>query len=181
MKRKGSPFLLVFLVVLGFPSVGLRALGHETEQQLLARIQSEPNPVKKAKIEIRLAKLQLAQVQDAYSHGRIEEGAKLVANLTDTIKTSWKLLQGSGRRASKQPDGFRDLEISLREYVRLLQDLGRTVSYLDRAPLENAAQEMEQIRADVLRALFPGGPPRTLKGSHATKTETSPESPTESR
>src|ERR1035437_4169327 len=109
MKRKGSPFLLVFLVVLGFPSVGLRALGHETEQQLLARIQSEPNPVKKAKIEIRLAKLQLAQVQDAYSHGRIEEGAKLVANLTDTIKTAWKLLQGLGRRASKQPDGFRDL------------------------------------------------------------------------
>ena len=181
MKRKGSLFIPVILVVLGFSSVALCAVGHETEPQLLARIQSEPNPVKKAKIEIRLAKLQLAQVQDAYSHGRIEEGAKLVANLLDTIRTSWKLLQGSGRKASKQPDGFRDLEISLREYVRLLQDLGRTVSYLDRAPLENAAQEMEQIRAEVLRALFPGGPPRTLKGSHATKTETSPESPTESR
>jgi hypothetical protein len=171
----------VFLAMLGFLSVGFCAVGHETEQQLLARIQSEPNPVKKAKVEIKLARLQLAQVQDAYSHARIEEGAKLVANLTDTVRTAWKLLQGSGRKASKQPDGFRDLEISLRENVRLLQDLGRTVSFLDRAPLESAAQEMEQIRGEVLRALFPGGHPRTIKDTGAAKSEAGAGTPTNFR
>ena len=97
------------------------------------------------------------------------------------MKTSWKLLQDSGRKASKQPEGFRELEISLREDVRSLQDLGRTVSYFDRAPLVNAAQELEQMRAEVLHALFPGDKPRTGKGSPAPQTTTSPGNPTEVR
>jgi len=97
------------------------------------------------------------------------------------MKASWKLLQDSGRKASKQPEGFRELEIALRENVRLLQDLGRTVSYFDRPPLVNAAQELEQMRYEVLHALFPGGNPRTLKGSPPPQTTTSPGSPTEVR
>ena len=157
------------------------AFGRDTEEQLLQRIQSERNPVRKAKDEIKLARLKLTQVQDAYSQGHTEAGAKLLGALVDIMKASWKLLQNSGRKASKQPEGFRELEIALRENVRLLQDLGRTVSYFDRPPLVNAAQELEQMRYEVLHALFPGGNPRTLKGSPPPQTTTSPGSPTEVR
>jgi len=69
---------------------------------------ANPTPSGRRRLRSGSPNYRLAQVQDAYSHGRIEEGAKLVANLMDTIRTSWKLLQGSGRKASKQPDGFRD-------------------------------------------------------------------------
>ena len=97
------------------------------------------------------------------------------------MKTSWKLLQDSGRKASKQPDGFRELEISLREDVRVLQDLGRTVSYFDRAPLVNAAQELEQMRGEVLHALFPGGNPGPAKARPPPPATTSPGNPPEAR
>ena len=140
-------------------------MGRETEEQLVQRIESEQNPVKKAKDEIKLASLKLTQVRDAYTQGQVEAGAKLLDVFTDTIKASWKVLQDSGRKASKQPEGFRELEIAFREDARTLQDLGRTVNYLDRPPLENAAQELEKMRGEVLHALFPGGTPRTLKGS----------------
>ena len=110
-------------------------MGRETEEQLVQRIQSEQNPVKKAKDEIKLASLKLTQVREAYSQGHIEEGAKLLVTLTDTTKASWKILQNSGRRASKQPEGFRELEIALREDVRTLQDVGRTVRLLRPSPL----------------------------------------------
>jgi hypothetical protein len=33
--------------------------------------------------------------------------------------------------------------------------LKRQVSYLDRGPLEQAGKELEQVRAQVLQALFP--------------------------
>ena len=181
MARERWTGLPVWLAVLVILLAGLCAMGRETEEQLLQRIQSEQNPVKKAKDEIKLANLKLTQVQDAYSQGQIEAGAKLLGTFVDTMKTSWKLLQDSGRKASKQPEGFRELEISLRENVRSLQDLGRTVSYFDRAPLTNAAQELEQMRVEVLQALFPGDNPRTRKGSPPPQTTTSPGSPPEVR
>ena len=156
---------------------GRCARGRETEEQLLHRIQGEQNPVKKAKDEIKLADLKLTQVRDAYTQGHIEAGAKLLGTFMDTMKTAWKVLQDSGRLASKQPQGFRELEIALREDVRSLQDLGRIVSYYDRAPLEKAAQELEQMRGEVLHALFPGRPPRTLKGPAPAPTGSSPENP----
>ncbi|MGD1103329.1 MAG: hypothetical protein ABSA59_14850 [Terriglobia bacterium] len=181
MAGKRWTVLSVWLAVVGILLAGLSAMGRETEEQLLQRIQSQQNPVKKAKGEIKLANLKLTQVHDAYSQGHIEAGAKLLGTFVDTMKASWKLLQDSGRKASKQPEGFRELEIALRENVRLLQDLGRTVSYFDRPPLVNAAQELEQMRYEVLHALFPGGNPRTLKGSPPPQTTTSPGSPTEVR
>jgi hypothetical protein len=173
--------LSVWLALLVILSSALCSMGRDTEEQLLQRIQGEQNPVKKAKDEIKLANLKFAQVHDAYLEGHIEAGAKLLGAFVDTLKTSWKLLQDSGRKASKQPDGFRDLEISLREHVRSLQDLGQNVSYFDRAPLANAAQELEEMRVEVLHALFPSDIPLPRKRSPAPPTTTSPGSPTEVR
>jgi hypothetical protein len=181
MAQERWTVLSVWLAVGVIMLAGLCAMGRETEEQLLRRIQSQQNPVKKAKDEIKLASLRLTQVHDAYSQGHIEAGAKLLGTFVDTMKTSWKLLQDSGRKASKQPEGFRELEISLREDVRSLQDLGRTVSYFDRGPLVNAAQELEQMRSEVLRALFPEDKTHNRKGSPAPQTITSPGNPTEVR
>jgi hypothetical protein len=172
------PVSLTFVEIL---LAGSLAAGRDSEQQLLTQIQSEQNPIKKAKEEIKLASFKLSHVQDAYSQGHIEEGEKLLGTFIDTMNTSWKILQDSGRKAAKQPQGFRELEISLREDVRALQDLARTVAYFDRAPLENAVQELEHMHDEVLKALFPGGTPRTSKGPPSPKTATSPGTPMEAR
>ncbi|MGA2984189.1 MAG: hypothetical protein ABSG32_10250 [Terriglobia bacterium] len=156
-------------------------MARETEEQLLQRIKSEQNPVKKAKDEIKLARLKFIQVHDAYLAGQTEAATKLLGTFVDTLKASWKLLQGSGRKAVKQPEGFRELEISLREHVRSLQDLGQNVSYFDRAPLAKAAQELEEMRVEVLHALFPGDIPLPRKGSPAPPAAASPGSPTQVR
>jgi len=159
-RKRSAIDLAICLILLG----SVCAWARDSEEQLLHRIQTEQNPVKKAKEEIKLADLQFMQVHDAYTHGQIEAGAKVLGKFMDTLKDAKKALDGSGRKASKQPEGFRELEISLREHERLLQDLGQRVSYFDRAPLINAAQELEQIRLGVLHALFPDNgsrPPKT--------------------
>ena len=181
MARQYSTVLPVCLALVGILLAAWCAMGRETEAQLLQRIQGEQNPLKKAKDEIKLANLQLTQVQEAYTQGQIEPGAKLLGTLTGTMKASWKLLQDSGRIASKQPEGFKELDISLREEVRVLQDLAHTVNYYDRPPLEKAAQDLEQMRSEVIHAQFPGRPPRTLKNSPPPPTASSPESPAEVR
>lgn len=157
----------VGLAVLSSLALSASALCRETEDQLLQRIQNEPNPVKKAKDEIKLSSLRFIQIRDDYTDGRTDSGAKLLGTFMGDMKNSWKLLQDSGRKAWKQPEGFRELEISLREDVRLLQDLARSVSYFDRGPLLNAAEQLDHMRDDVLRAQFPGGNPKTIKNATA--------------
>ena len=169
------------LAVMATLVMSAAATGRETEQQLLQRIRNDQNPVKKAKDEIKLANLELAQVHDEYSAGHIEAGTKLLNTFLGEMKTSWKLLQDSGRKASRQPEGFRELEISLREDVRALQDLERIVSYFDRGPLTDAAQVLEQMRTEVLHAQFPGGNPRTRKESPPRDASSGPGGPNEQR
>jgi hypothetical protein len=160
--------------MLGIITAAWCAPAPQTEAQLHQRIQAQQNPVKKAKDEIKLSRLKLAEVEDAYSKGKTEQGAKLLGALVGEMKGSWKLLQNSGRIASKQPDGFRELEIALREHARALQDLERRVSYFDRAPLTNAAQEFEQMRSEVLQELFPDDKTRNHKGASAPQTVPNP-------
>lgn len=167
------PVWLLVAVVL----TGLCARARDTEEQLLHKIQSEQNPVKKAKDEIKLASLKLQQIHQEYSTGHVDTGAKLLGNFMGDVKSSWKLLQDSGRKAWKQPEGFRELEISLREDVRSLQDLARDVSYFDRAPITTAAQELEEMRYKVLNAQFPVGTARTLKTSNSPQAAASPVGP----
>lgn len=169
----GSAFAALLLT----PSLGV---GRDTEDQLIRRLQTEHDPVKRAKDEINLASFKLAAIQDAYSQGHVDEGTKLLKDFTEGMKASWKTLQESGRKAPKQPQGFRELEISLRENGRALQDLERTVSYFDRAPLENAVQELDRMHGDVLRTLFPGTP-RTGNGTPSAPTLAPPATPVQTR
>ena len=135
----------------------------ETEQHLLARVQKETDPVKKSKGQTRLARIKLQQAIQAYEHGDIEQGVQLVNVYLGRIKDSWQTLRSSGRNAARNPQGFKELDIELREDVRLLDDLKRRISFYDRGPLEQTGKELEQVRAEVLQALFPVA--RTLEAT----------------
>jgi hypothetical protein len=156
---------VVFLVVLGLIPICTSAKSHETAADLQQRIDSDQNPVKKAKDEVKLAELKLDDVKGEYSAGRIDSGQKVLGTFVDEMKTSWKLLQDSGRKAPRQPDGFKELEIALRENERILQDLARTVSYFDRAPIMKAVMDLDQMRNEVLQAQFPPSTPHGHKDS----------------
>ncbi len=146
-------FLLIGVPV--FVAGALSALPSETEAQLVARMQNEHNPVKKSREETRLARIKLRQAIQAYGQGNIEQGAQLVGAYLGRIKDTWHILKTSGRNAARAPEGFKELDIELREDARLLDDLKRRVSFFDRDPIEKVAKDVEQVRAEVLLALFP--------------------------
>jgi len=107
-----------------------------------------------------LARLKLRQAIHAYGQGNVEQGAQLVSAYLGRIKDAWQTISNSGRNAARDSRGFKELDIELREDVRLLEDLKRRVSYFDRDPIEKAEKEVEQARAEVLKALFPAARPQ---------------------
>lgn len=166
-----------------FPTIGLLLTGvlvsfagssfassSETEEHLLARVQKETDPIKKSKGETRLARMKLQQAIQAYDHGNMEQGARLTGIFLGRIKDSWQVLKTCGRNAARDPRGFKELDIELREDVRLLDDLKRRVSFFDRGPIEQTGKELEQVRTEVLQALFP-----VSRSLEATKPAAAPE------
>ncbi len=128
----------------------------DSESDLAARIERERNPVKKAKYEIRLGHLKLERAVQAGNQGDMERCYELLRGYVDRMRGAWETLRKSGRRPLKQPQGFKDLDIALRQDARMIDDLKHRVAYLDRAPVEKAAKEVEELRSEVYRALFPG-------------------------
>ncbi len=151
--------LVVWLpVVLSGLAPGVVYPSHpDTEQDLLRRIEREQNPVKRAKLQVRLGTLELQQAVGFYRENRPEEGSQRLEAFVNWMKRAWQTLEGTGRAAEVKPQGFRDLDIGLRESARVLTDLAHSVSYEDRAPVDRAVQEVDQLRTKVLAALFPGG------------------------
>ena len=69
--------------------------------------------------------------------------------------TPAKLLElKTGRDAHRKPKGFKELEISLRRQIRILDDIGRGLTYDQREPVDKAKQQASDIRDDLLKALF---------------------------
>ena len=147
---------LALLGVLLPPASSARERG--SEDRLLTRIQKERNPVRKARYEMQLGRIKLLQAAEAYDRGHIERGAELLHSYAERMESSWQTLRDSGRNAVRQPQGFKQLEIALSEDTRTLEDLRHHVAYFDRGPVDKAATEIEEVRSEVLRALFPVAP-----------------------
>ncbi len=128
---------------------------HDSEQDLQARIQSERNSVKKAKFEIRLGRLKLNQAEANYNDGNVQQGEALLIEYTKAMEAAWQTLRDSGRNAARQPQGFKELEMALREGTRRLEDLKHRISYFDRDPVDKTQQGISKERSAVLEALFP--------------------------
>ncbi len=132
----------------------------DAEQDLLARLQRERDPVRKAKYEIRLGRMKLLQAIQAYDQGNLDQCRELLSVYLERMKSSWGTLKSSGRQAVRHPQGFKELDIALREDERTIEDLKRRVPYLERTPIEKTGQEVEQLHGEVFRALFPAEQPR---------------------
>jgi hypothetical protein len=137
-------------------------LRKDNEQRLQARIEREQKPVKRAKLKVRLGRLKVSQAIAAYNRGEHGQCQKLLDDYLTVMKSAWADLQDSGRQAWRKSDGFKQLDIGLRENSRILEDLMHRMPYEERGPVEKVYHEAEQLRAAVLEALFP--PERPKKG-----------------
>ena len=161
LTRRFSLAYLALPLLVGVVSANLHsAPRRDNEQELLARLQSEQNPMKKAKYGVRLGRIKLLEAREAYEKENYEEGQRLLSVYLEHIRNSWSVLQKSGRQAVKQPQGFKELDIALREDIRTLDDLAHRISFMDRDPVLRTSKEIEEIRNKVLKELFPSEKPK---------------------
>jgi hypothetical protein len=167
MKLRKSFVVVAFLLFLLSPwtTTSIAAKSRDDGPKLLAHLEREGNPIKKAKIEVRLARLRLEEAFDAYSHGHYNEFWKLMSEYEDYMKKAWAELQVSGRIAARKSDGFKQLDIGLRESRRDLDDFETHITFDERQEVQKIRARMEVIHNQVLNALFPQPSAKKKMGS----------------
>ncbi|HET7212344.1 MAG TPA: hypothetical protein VFL79_02050 [Terriglobia bacterium] len=131
----------------------------DKEEVLIGKIERENNPGKKARLQLRLAKLKLKEAGQAYDTHDFEKGKAFLRQYLGYVRDSWATLQGADSDVRKHLRAFKDLEISLREDDRFLEDLRHHVPYPESENVRKVAEESRAVHNQVLEAIFPDGKP----------------------
>lgn len=125
--------------------------------ELRARFQSETNPVHKAKLLPRLADAEFSEAQNQVAAGNLADAAAIVEKVRDEAHTADGALDGTKRDAEKHPDGYRQLQISVRESVRRLNDILTGLAGDDQKPFQEVRDDLEKLDRQLIHQLFPHG------------------------
>ncbi len=129
----------------------------DKEEKLIAKIEREKNPGKKAQLQIRLAKLKLKQANEAYQKRDFAGGRALLQQYLAEVKSSWATLENADNAIRKHVRAFMVLEMSLDSDDRLLKDMRMSVPYPESEAIKEIEEESRMVHTKVLDALFPSG------------------------
>ncbi|HXQ25307.1 MAG TPA: hypothetical protein VN822_02760 [Candidatus Acidoferrales bacterium] len=132
-------------------------------EDLRARFAREPNPVQRAKLMPQLGEEEFRKIGAAVAAGRLPDAVAILNQYRSEVQLCEKGLEASGIDAEKHSAGFKQLEISLRETWRDLDELIVGLPRDEQAPFVDARQELSEVSQRLMRKLFPHEPPGDAK------------------
>lgn len=101
----------------------------------------------RAKLFVDLAHDEMEAADKAFTEGNVELGHKLAASAGNDADEAGKAAVDSGKR-------LKDTEIDLRKLQTRARDIGRSLNFEDRPPLEKIVQRIEAAREAILSRMF---------------------------
>jgi hypothetical protein len=159
---RASQRLVPILIVLALSSCAIRPNSLRPQNDKRAeRLQKErdklsraTDPIDRTKSDIVISEILLSLAGEAIKAGEPEVMEKRLTEYVETIRDAHESMMKTGRDAHRKPKGFKELEIALRQQIRTLDDLARTITFEHRDSVEKAKTEASDIREDIFKALF---------------------------
>jgi hypothetical protein len=126
--------------------------------ELRARFQKETNPVRKAKLIQQLADAEFSDIQNQIGDGDLAGAATIAAQVRDEARAAEEALDEKKRDPEAHPDGYRQLQISVRESVRRLNDILIGLAADDQTPFQEIRDDLDKIDRELIHELFPNRP-----------------------
>ena len=125
---------------------------------LRARFAAETDPVHKAKLLTKLSDSEFREIQDLLGAGKLTEASPIADQLADEAESAVKALDARGRDAEKHPEGYKQLEISVRGSLRRINNIVIELSGDDQKPFLAVRNRLDEIEKQLIRELFPHRP-----------------------
>jgi hypothetical protein len=137
--------LLVPILIISAALCGL-ARDRETIEQLKARVESAA-PKDRITLALRVAERQTDAADKLYADGKSDEAR---AAIQDVVRYTEK----AGNAASQSGKKLKDAEITVRKLAHKLNDMKRTLNFDDQAPVQQAIDQLEHVRTELLSKMF---------------------------
>ena len=134
------------------------AMAQDRTAELRARFQNEPDAVRKAGLVAPLADAEFRDMHAKIDEGDLAAAAEIAEQVRDEATASKKALDAKHRDPEAHPEGYKKLEISVRESVRRLDDILVSLAKDDQKPLAEVRVELETLNRELIHQLFPKRP-----------------------
>jgi hypothetical protein len=118
----------------------------ESVDQLIARAESA-RPEDRPALYLEIAHLKVESADKLYNAGNSEAGNAVLQDVLSYSKKATDASIDTGKR-------LKGTEIALRKMAEKLRDLKRTVAFEDQSPIQQTIDQLEQMRTDLLSAMF---------------------------
>ncbi len=116
------------------------------------------DPVQKAKSTVRWGEAQLEQVRREVRAENYDEALRVLTDYRDAVKSAHAALKASGRDAERKPNGFKHLQLHLRQSIQRLDQTILSLPSDLRDPFTAIRRDLDSIDKELIDALFPRQP-----------------------
>ena len=152
------------LVLTAMVAIPAAPVDHAPE--LRARFERETNPVRRAKMMQKLGAAEFRDIENDVADARFAMAATMLHQYRLEVEQCSKELDATGDNAEKHPDGFKQLQISIRESLERLDRLISTMTASQQVPLRADRNRLEELNSHLLEELFPQAPNRRHRDGH---------------
>lgn len=121
----------------------------------LAKYQHEPDPVRKARLLAKLGDDQVDLARKQLKTGDEVASLHTLEQYRDEVRETVAALNGMGVDAERKPAGFKELQISLRETIRRIDDLIFTLNVDKRPFFREVRNDLFLEHNTLIDKLFP--------------------------
>jgi hypothetical protein len=125
---------------------------------LRSKFAHETDPVRKAKLLVPLGDAEFRDMQKEISSDHLEEALVIVRQYRDEANSCKKALEEKVADPEKHPNGFKQLQISLRQWLRRLSDIIVDLAGDEQKPFVALREDLEQMDRQLIHELFPRRP-----------------------
>lgn len=154
MPARGRFWTAVFLLTLVAGSL----LAQDRTAELRARFEKETDPVRKARLVEQLADAEFRDIHEKIDAGDLAAAVELAGRVRNEAQASKKSLDAKSRDPEAHPEGYKQLEISVRESIRRLDDIMVSLAKDDQAPLAEIRKDLDELNRQLIHQLFPKRP-----------------------
>ncbi len=123
-----------------------------------AKFAHQTDPIQKAKLLPQLGDAEFQEIQKETGAGNLSVALDILREYHDEAQACEKALDGTGRDPEKHPNGYKQLQISVRESLRRLDDLLVGLSAEEQKPFLDIRNNLDEMNRQLIHELFPRRP-----------------------
>jgi hypothetical protein len=118
----------------------------------------ETNPVHRGKIMVRLGRAEFEAIETEAAQDDLQQALAGAREYEDQADSVGKALDATGANPERHSAGFKELQISVREALRRLNDLIVGMSGSDQTPFLAIRDKLDALNRHLISELFPSQP-----------------------